>query len=159
MRESVTELQEKIFIEKSNFKPIVKELTKFAKSKIANEPYYSSVVAKNVKVTDKNSANIYFGEDTKDTDDLVEILNHMLFEPKLNDNGDLVAMNYVGSDKYMYHGIWNHSTALEEFFDVVVPFVKEGSVISFEKKIQEFVQYSFNGKTMSKKIGEIVWKD
>jgi hypothetical protein len=150
MTRNITELEEKMVIKKDNFKPITTALTTFAKPKLKNKPYYSVVLAENVKVTDKNAANIYFGQEITETNDLITILENMMFEPEFNKNGDLTIMRYVGESLY---------NAFEEFFDIVAPFVEPGSHISFEGENQEFFQYAFDGKTMREKAGTITWED
>lgn len=150
MSYNITEFEEDITISKENLKPMLKALTKFANNKLKNKPYYINLLPKNTKITDQNSANLYFGRDPANTDNLLTILQNMMFDPDFDNAGNLVALNYVGENLY---------DELNEFFDVIAPFVEPDSYASFEGESQDFFQYAFDGKTMHEKIGKIVWTD
>ena len=150
MSYNITEFEEDITILKANLKPMFDALTKFANNKIKNKPYRLVSLPKNTKITDQNIANLYFGQNPGNTNDILTILQNMMFDPEFDKDGNLTALTYVGENLY---------DEIEEFFKVIAPFVEPGSYASFEGESQDFFQYKFNGKTMEEKVGTITWED
>lgn len=150
MSYNITEFEEDITILKANLKPMFNAMTKFANTGIKNKPYYLALLPENTKLTDQNSANLYFGQNPTNTSDILTILQNMLFDPEFDKDGNLIALNYVGENLY---------DEFENFLDVIAPFVEPKSYMRFEGESQEFFEYVFDGKTMKEKIGKIVWED
>ena len=150
MSYNVIEFEENIMILKANLNPMFNAMTEFANHKLENKPYYLDLLPKTAKITNQNSANLYFSRDLANTDDLLTVLQNMEFDPDVDQAGNLVVLNYVGENLY---------DELEEFFDVIAPFVEPGSYMRFEGESQEFFEYVFDGKTMHENVGTITWED
>lgn len=146
----ISEIEEEITIKKDNIVPAFRALTMFAKTKLRTETPHSLALPDGVSFTNGNSANIYFGGQPVDTDDLIVVMRNMSFEPYIDDVGDLIAFNYAGEKWYQQ---------IEDFADVIAPFVEPDSHIDFEGEQGEYFRYAFDGKTMREKAGTIEWED
>lgn len=146
----ITEINEDITIKKQNIVPAFRALTIFAKNKLNTEKTHSVFLPDGTVFTNANSANIYFGGQVADTDDLLVIMHNMSFEPFVDESGDIISFSYAGEKWYQQ---------IEDFADVIAPFVEPDSVIDFEGEQGEFFRYTFDGQTMREKAGTIEWED